>query len=93
MYQPDILCRTIYSLCLQKQYNISNSNFYPVHVTQLSLRAMYGQHILTETENDTALYIPLRSVTPHFIQVNVTFEDDEGYLRYVEKKISVKLVK
>ena len=69
-------------LTVTDQYNITNSNYFPLYVTQLNVAASFDQKIVGSSQNDTRMTIPMRATITYSINLNITFSGSEGYIAY-----------
>ena len=67
-------------LSFQNKYNISNTNFFNIEVTQLTVSGYFDQRVVATVTNDTHQTIPLRATGTYEVQMNLTFSGDEGYI-------------
>lgn len=69
-------------LTIRNAYNISNNNYFAVTISDLSVTVLFDTKVMGEAENTTKLTVPMRTYRTHYIELNVTFSGDEGYIAF-----------
>ncbi|XP_074659211.1 transmembrane protein 106B-like isoform X4 [Tubulanus polymorphus] len=67
-------------LSLENRVNVTNQNFYAIAINNVELQAMYDMRIMKKVQNTTKVSIPMRNQLQYSIRINITFEEEEGYI-------------
>ncbi|ELT89182.1 hypothetical protein CAPTEDRAFT_185661 [Capitella teleta] len=69
-------------LTVVNKFNVTNTNFFSVQVTQMNITCYFDQpqRVIGQQQNNTHLTIPLRSQRTYEVALNLTFSGDEGYI-------------
>lgn len=69
-------------LDVKMEFNISNTNYYPVTVTSFYVYTIFDQKVIGQNTNTSHVMIPMRTTKVYSVDLQITFEGDEGYIAY-----------
>lgn len=69
-------------VCFQNHYNVSNSNFYPVKITGVLMKSLYGNAIIAQSTayKTDPLEISARSERELLVPMNFVLSGEHGSL-------------
>lgn len=62
---------------LHYHFNVTNTNYYPVCITQAALDGLFDKEKISIGHNKSNIWIPMRSAYEHYVVLNVTFGSDK----------------
>jgi len=69
-------------LDIMVEYNITNNNYFPVSIDKLEVFTQFDSKIVGRASNQTVINVAMRKQLTYSVNINITFDGDEGYIAY-----------